>query len=144
MSTVILTLRLLQHLHVLGIFWRETLQKPGHIEAIKQARLPLLFIWRRQKLSVRIEQGCKAACKGRAHLLWVESHRADNADLLSTPTMSVDAASSTPIDPILGLVVAYSAHRAVVMISPLQAMTLNPVGRLGVPDRLHQHVRHHG
>jgi len=123
-------------LYVFRILVGQTADESIHVKAVEHPGFLLILTCWLQKLPVGVEESGETPCKGSPYLLWMESCRADNTNLVCAPAVSMDTTPAAFVDPVLGLLIAESADRLFVMRPPLQTMPLYPMGGIGITDRL--------
>lgn len=138
MDELVETLSLLQPTNILCILTRQAPQERVHVEVVEQAVLATLTRCRMHELAVGVEERSEATHKCCADELRSEGDRANQGDVTNASWMCADLAAVAGVDAIFTLFVAYRASCRILAWSKDHAMTLDPLCRLGVPNRLDQ------
>lgn len=136
------TLGLLQDIHVVCHFMRQTAKKPIHVEMEEHPGLLLITSRWPKELPVGVEEAGKASNEGSPYLLCMECCRTNKTYLLRTSCVCIDTATRAFVDSILRLVDADRADRPVIVGPPIQTVALHPGLSFRVPYGLHEYVRH--
>ena len=139
------TLGLFEHDGVLILFVRQALQESIHVESIQLAATLLLSCWATKILPIRVKQARETSYKSCSDSICVESSGADERYVAQAATVRDGGAARALVDAItLSFLFADRADRCCVVGLPYKTVSLNPDRRIGVADRLHQHIWHDG